>query len=69
MHHFRFQLSIPKNRTIKIGDQDVRIHLDSGCFCVIVLASLRGRSADNLKKWMRIFRSPQGKAYSDRHIQ
>ncbi len=44
---------MPKNRTIKIGDQDVRIDLDSGYFCVTDLASLRGRSADNLKNWMR----------------
>lgn len=53
MHHFRFQPRMPKNRTIKIGDQDVRIDLDSGYFCVTDLASLRGRSADNLKNWMR----------------
>ena len=53
--HFSFQpvLTMATNRTIKIGDQDVRIDLDSGYFCITDLASLRGRAADNLKNWMR----------------
>jgi len=42
-----------KNKTIKIGEIDVRVDLDSGFICVTDLASLRGRAADNLKNWMR----------------
>jgi hypothetical protein len=41
------------NKTIKIGEVDVRVDLDSGFICVTDLASLRGRAADNLKNWMR----------------
>jgi hypothetical protein len=41
-----------KNKTIKIGEIDVRVDLESGFICVTDLASLRGSSNDNLKNWM-----------------
>lgn len=42
-----------KNRTIKIGEVDVRVDLETGFICLTDLASLRGNSTDNLKNWMR----------------
>jgi len=41
------------NRTIKIGEVDVRVDLETGYICLTDLASLRGNSTDNLKNWMR----------------
>jgi hypothetical protein len=44
---------MPKNQTVRIGDIDVRIDLESGFFCITDLASLRGDSRDNIRSWMR----------------
>jgi hypothetical protein len=41
------------SRTIKVGEIDVRIHLDSGFICITDLAGVRGNASDNIKNWMR----------------
>lgn len=42
-----------KHDTIKIGDVDVRIELESGYFCISDLAGIRGNARDNIRSWMR----------------